>query len=126
MAINNSATLQIEINRLQQQCYEKKEVLHQQFTDVVESFKPANLFKSAVKDIAGTPGIAKTAIETSIAIGAGVLTKKLIVGKSTNVFKRILGGVVEFTVANGIANNAEVIADKGIDMLKKLSNRIKE
>jgi hypothetical protein len=126
MAINNSATLQIEINRLQQQCDEKKEVLHQQFTAVVESFKPANLFKSAVKDIAGTPGIAKTAIETSIAIGAGVLTKKLIVGKSTNVFKRILGGVVEFTVANGIANNAEVIADKGIDMLKKLSNRIKE
>ena len=126
MLINNTAALELAMHQLEQQCNEKKQELNQQFAEVMESFKPANLFKSAVKDIAGTPGIAKTAIETSIAIGAGVLTKKLVVGKSTNMFKRILGGIVEFTVANGIANNAETIADKGIEVLKKLSNRIKE
>ena len=126
MSINNTATLQIAIDELQQQCDQKQKLLHQQFNEVVESFKPFNLLKSTVKDIADTPGIAKTAIETSLAIGAGVLTKKLIVGNSSNMFKKILGGIVEFTVANGISNNAGAIADKGIDLLKKLSSKIKE
>ncbi len=126
MAINNTAALQIAIDQLQQQCDQKKTTVQQQFTDVVESFKPANLFKSAVKDIATTPGIAQAAIETSVAIGAGVLTKKLIIGRSDSVFKKILGGIVEFTVANGIANNAAAITDRGIAVLKKLSGRIKE
>lgn len=126
MSINNTATLQKAIDELQIECNEKQKLLHQQFNEVVESFKPFNLLKSTVKDIADTPGIAKTAIETSLAIGAGVLTKKLIVGNSSNMFKKILGGIVEFTVANGISNNAAAIADKGIEVLKRLSSKIKE
>ena len=126
MSINNTATLQKAIDELQIECNEKQRLLHQQFNEVVESFKPFNLLKSTVKDIADTPGIAKTAIETSLAIGAGVLTKKLIVGNSSNMFKKILGGIVEFTVANGISNNAAAIADKGIEVLKRLSSKIKE
>lgn len=126
MSINNTATLQKAIDELQIECNEKKRLLQGQFNDVVESFKPHNLLKSAVKDITDTPGIAKTAIETSIAIGAGVLSKKLIVGSSTNMFKKMLGGIAEFTVANGISNNAAAIADKGIELLKKLSNRVKQ
>jgi hypothetical protein len=88
--------------------------------------RPSNLLKSAVKDIAATPGIAQAAIGTSIAIGAGVLSKKIVVGNSTGIFKKLMGGIVEFTVANSIANNAELITSRGIDLLKKLSARIKE
>jgi hypothetical protein len=54
------------------------------------------------------------------------LSKKIVVGKSANIFKKIMGGIVEFTVANGIANNAELITNKGIALLKKISARIKE
>ena len=97
-----------------------------QFEEVVESIKPVNLLRSTVKDIAETPGIAKAAIGTTIAIGAGVLSKKIVTGRSPNMFKKIMGGIVEFTVANGIANNAELITDKGIAFLKKISARIKE
>jgi len=126
MMVNSTATLQSAIDQLQLQCEEKKTIMRLQFVEVVESIKPVNLLRSTVKDIAETPGIAKAAIGTTIAIGAGVLSKKIIVGKSANIFKKIMGGIVEFTVANGIANNAELITDSGIALLKKISARIKE
>lgn len=124
--VNNTATLQTTIDQLQIQCEEKKRIMRLQFVEVVESIKPVNLLRSTVKDIAETPGIAKAAIGTTIAIGAGVLSKKIIVGKSANLFKKIMGGIVEFTVANGIANNAELITDRGIALLKKIAAGIKE
>jgi hypothetical protein len=126
MTVNNTATLQSAIDQLQLQCEEKKKIMCLQFVEVLESIKPVNLLRATVKDIAETPGIAKAAIGTTIAIGAGVLSKKIVVGKSANIFKKIMGGIVEFTVANGIANNAELITNKGIALLKKISARIKE
>lgn len=126
MIVNNTATLQSAIDQLQMQCEAKKNIMRLQFVEVVDSIKPVNLLRSTVKDIADTPGIAKAAIGTTLAIGAGVLSKKIVVGKSSNLFKKIMGGIVEFTVANGIANNAELITDRGIALLKRISARIKE
>ena len=121
MNINNSADLISAIEQLEKKNLEEKEILRLQFNDVVESMKPINLLKSTVKDIADTPHIASTAIGTSLAIGAGALSKKLIVGSSSNIIKNILGRVVEFAVAKGISSNSMLIADKGIELLKKLA-----
>lgn len=126
MTVTNPATLQLAIDEVQRQCDEKKTQMSLQFIEVMESMRPVNLFKSAVKDIATVPGIAQSAIGTTIAIGAGVLSKKIVVGKSTGIFKKLMGGIVEFTVANSIANNAELITSRGINLLKKISARIKE
>ncbi len=121
MDINNAADLELAITQLQEESDQKKIILRNHFNGLIESMKPVNLLKSTVKDIAESPGIATAAIGTSLAIGAGVMSKKMIIGSSTNIFKRMLGGLVEFMVAKGIANNSEALADKGIALLKKLA-----
>ena len=121
MEITTTAQLKTAIAQVQIKNEEQKNILRHQFNEVIESLKPVNLLKSTVKDIGESPGIAKAAIGTTVAIGAGVLSKKMIVGNSTGIFKRILGGVVEFVVANGIAKNSDAIADKSIKLLKKLT-----
>ncbi len=121
MEITNTAGLKSAIAELQAKSESQKIILRQQFNEVIESIKPVNLLKSTVKDIAESPGIAKAAIGTTVAIGAGVLSKKMIIGTSTNIFKRMLGGVVQFVVAKSIANNSDAIAGKGIELLKKLA-----
>lgn len=126
MTVTNPASLQSAIDALQIECEHKKKQMSLQFMEVMESLRPANLLKSAVKDIAAAPGIAQAAIGTSIAIGAGMLSKKIVVGKSSGIFKKIIGGIVEFSVANGIANNAEFISSKSIQLLKKISSRVKD
>ena len=126
MTVTNPASLQSAIDALQIECEHKKKQMSLQFMEVMESLRPANLLKSAVKDIAAAPGIAQAAIGTSIAIGAGMLSKKIVVGKSSGIFKKIIGCIVEFSVANGIANNAEFISSKSIQLLKKISSRVKD
>lgn len=70
--------------------------------DIVESVTPANIIKSAFKNVAQSPDLRSSAISTAIGIGAGFLGNKLIVGKSSNIFKRIIGSTLQFGIANFI------------------------
>jgi hypothetical protein len=67
---------------------------------IVDSIRPANLLKSALKDVVQTPDLRNAAINTAIGIGAGFLGKKMYVGSSKNVFKKIAGSAVQFLIAN--------------------------
>ena len=65
--------------------------------DIVESLTPANIIKSALKNVAQSPDIRTSVINTAIGIGAGFLGNKLIVGKSSNIFKRIIGSTLQLS-----------------------------
>lgn len=121
MEITSTAELEQAIETLQAKSENQLAGIRNNFNDILESLKPVNLLKSTVKDIGESPGLAKAAIGTSVAIGAGVLSKKMIIGKSTNMFKQVLGTVVEFAVAASIAKNSNVIASKGIRLLRKMT-----
>ena len=68
--------------------------------DIVDSFSPSNMLKSALKDVAQSPGLRNSAINTAIGIGVGFLGKKIYVGNSKNIFKKIAGSAVQFLIAN--------------------------
>jgi hypothetical protein len=68
--------------------------------NIVESISPANMLKCALKDVVHSPGLRSEAINTAIGIGAGFIGKKLYVGNSKNVFKKITGSAVQFLIAN--------------------------
>ncbi len=67
---------------------------------IVESFSPSNMLKSALKDVVHSPDLRSTAINAVIGIGAGFLGKKIYVGNSRNLFKKITGSAVQFLIAN--------------------------
>ncbi len=121
MEINNSNDLDMAIASLSQKNKVQTAALKNQFGEVIESLNPARLLKAAVNNIAEHPDVAKVAVGTIVAVEAGVLSRKLIVGKSGNIFRRIIGTVVEFTVARSVLGNSAFIADKGIQLLRKLA-----
>lgn len=121
MEINNSTDLETAIVSLTEKNKIQIIGLKNQFTELVESLKPARLLKAAVNNIAENPGIAKVAVGTIVAVEAGVLSRKLIVGKSSNIFRRVIGKVVEFTVAKSVLGNSAFIAGKGIELLRKIA-----
>ena len=67
---------------------------------VMESFKPSNMLRTALKDVIESPDIRSTAISTALGIGAGYLGRKLVVGKSGGVFKKITGSAIQFLITN--------------------------
>lgn len=71
---------------------------------IVDSISPSNLLMSALNDVAQSPGLRTTAINTAIGIGAGFLGEKIFVGPSKNIFKKISGTAVQFLIANFVKN----------------------
>ena len=122
MEINNSIDLENAIALLSLKNKSQNSALKNQFADAVDSLKPARLLKAAaVNNLADNPGVAKVAIGTIVAVEAGGLSKKLIVGKSGNIFRRIIGTVVELAVARSVLGNSAFIASKGIQLLRKIA-----
>ena len=120
MEINNSIDLETAIVSLTLKNKAQTIALKNQFAEVVEILKPAKLLKAAVNNIAENPDVVKVAVGTIVAVEAGVLSRKLIVGKSSNMFRRVIGKVVEFTVARSVLGNSSFIAGKGIELLRKI------
>ena len=123
MVINNSAQLKKAIALLESEEEIKKAILIEQFRDTYEGLKPINLIKNAFSKVRGTPELGNKIIGASVGLGAGALTKKLLLGRSTNIFKKALGIVLEFAVANVVSKNSDGIKRYGMDLIKKLNKK---
>lgn len=109
------ATSVSSMNDLEARINELENVQAQQITElklsavgIVESFSPANMLKSALKDVVQSPDLRSTAINTVIGLGAGFLGKKMFVGNSRSLFKKITGTAVQFLVANFVRKKIPV------------------
>lgn len=121
MQITNSTQLQSAIADLKLREAAEKEALMEQWQDTVESLKPGNLIRSAMNKITGGK-LSGNVMDAAIGVGAGLLTKKIVIGRSGNIFKKILGNVIEVGVANLVANNTGKIGGG----LKAISNFFKK
>ena len=122
MNITTAAELEKAVEQLHERANQEKDLLRNHFSEIIDSFKPVNLLRSTVKNISGGSAIATAAMGTTVAIGAGVFLKKIIAGKSPNMFKRLLGTLLELAVARSITKNQDAIAVKGIRLLKKITH----
>ena len=96
--------LETRIFKLEQVHAKQMSDLKDSAVGIVESISPANLLRGALKDVVESPDLRNTAINTAIGIGAGFLGKKLYVGNSKNIFKRISGSAIQFLIANFVRN----------------------
>ena len=129
MNIKTAADLNAAIALLKVDVSVKKNIVTEQYHSTVESLKPANIIRNAfdkVKegfdDMVGSGELADKIIGTTVGFGAGVLSKKILVGKPTNIFKRILGTAIEIAVTTVVAKNAGTIKEKGLNLLKRFTN----
>jgi hypothetical protein len=122
MKITNTIQLKEAIALLEADQAMKKDLVAQEYHVLYESLKPANLIRNSFKKIADSPSLARNIIGTSLGVGAGLLSKKILIGKSTNIFKKLFGAILELTVARTVARNAGGIAQQGAGLIKKLSN----
>lgn len=84
-------------------------ILKEQFLLTKESLKPINIIKDSIYDFKNAKDVKTSLIETAIGIASGYFTKKMVVGKSKNIFKKISGAVLQYVVSNYITNKAEKI-----------------
>jgi hypothetical protein len=105
----------------------KGQLLKEQLFRTYESLKPVNLIRNTLKELSTSPYLVDNISGTAMGLLGGFLSKKIFVGTSGNLIRKLLGSVLQFGVTNVVAQNSEVIKTVGQTVLhhffrKKLMN----
>ncbi len=108
------------INRLQIQRSHELILLRNQFHLTYDSLKPINLIKHTFKEVSSSAEIKDGMLNNAIGLTTGYFTKAILIGSSANPIKKIVGTLLQFTVATLVAQNSDSIKSIGKVVLDKL------
>ncbi len=111
--ITSATGLKNAIQLLEVEQVVKLQLFKEQFHLTYESLKPVNILKSTIKDVASSPYLIDNILGTAIGLTSGYLSKKIFVGASGNMFRKLLGSVLQFSVTNVVAQHPETIKSFG-------------
>jgi hypothetical protein len=121
--IDSRESLVAAIERLEAEQKEHIRAIKTDMHDAYESLKPVHVIKTLVKELFTSPEVKQDLFQAGIGLGAGFLAKKLVVGNSHNLFKRLMGHLVQVSVTNMVNSNEEVIESKGRSLIQRLIKR---
>jgi hypothetical protein len=122
-SITNAAGLQNAVQQLEVQQAHELVLLKAAFNTTTESLQPINIIRSTLKNAMTAPDLKVDVIKAAIGLTTGVLAKKLMIGKTINPFKKLLGVLIEMTVANKVVKNADEIKSTGSMLLNTLFHK---
>lgn len=125
---NETDTLNETIILLQNKQAEELKLLKEQFHLTYETLKPINLIKSSFHEVTSSPSpdIKNNLLNNVIGLTTGYLSKKIIVGASNNPIKKILGALLQFTIANVVSKHSDAIKSVGGNLLHRILKRSSE
>jgi len=101
--------LQDAIQLLEAEKSLKFDLMKTQFQQTTQSLRPANIIQHTIKDISSSPYIVDNLLSGGVGLVTGFISKKIAIGGSHNIIKRVLGNVIQFGVTNLIAQNPKTI-----------------
>ena len=122
-SITTSADLKMAIQQLELQQANELFLLKEEFRATGESLKPLNIIKRTFKNAVAGPDLKTNVMNAAIGLATGIVTKKLMIGKTINPFKKLLGALLEMAVANKVSKNADDIKSTGTAIFKKLFSK---
>ena len=111
--ITSAAELKDAIQLLEAEQSIKGQLLREQLFLTYEGLKPVNLLKNALKEISSTPYLIDNISGTAMGLLGGFLSKKIFVGASGNLIRKLIGSVLQIGVTNLVAQNSETIKSVG-------------
>lgn len=98
------------------------QLLKEQFQITYESLKPINLIKKTFHEVTTSPEIKNNILDNVIGLGTGILSKKLLIGNSRNPIKKLIGTILEFTIAGVVSKHADGIKSTGENIFHRILN----
>ena len=100
MKIKNRAALVSVIAALEEKRNREKQGIEDSFHSITESLRPLQLIKRAYNKVQLPAGLAGNVVKVISVVGIGFVSKKLLMGKSNSLIKKIAGLLIELGVAN--------------------------
>ena len=93
---NKSEELEARIVALEAKKAIQYQVLKAELNTTYQQLRPSSLLYRALTDINKEPKVKDNLVESIVSIVGGYLSKKVIMGKSNNIFKNILGYAFQY------------------------------
>jgi hypothetical protein len=124
--INSYKEIKYSIQLLEAERHAKGQLLREQFLTTYDSFKLINIINSTIKDISSSPDLTDNIVGTATGIASGYITKKIIVGSSNNMFRKILGTAIQLGVTNFVAKHPDTIKNLSRSIINKVFHKKEE
>src|SRR5687767_11246877 len=124
--VNPNDNLNASISLLEQKRQREFLDLKQQLRETGESLKPANLIKSAVRDIATSSQFKSILIKAAIGLAVGYVAKQLITHQQQNNKKQILGNALQYGVSFLAAKRNNFLKAAGVYVANSLIESFRE
>jgi hypothetical protein len=98
-------------------------LLKEQLMETYESLKPINLIKKSLSDLTSSPDFKGDLLGTTMSLVAGFLSKKAVVGSTSNPIKKVLGTILQIGVTNIVSKNSEGIRTVGMKILNSFFHK---
>jgi hypothetical protein len=87
--------------------------LKEQFYIIQESFKPVNLLRSTFLDVVSSPHLIDDILGTAVGLATGFVSKKIVIGASGNLIRKLLGSITQLGVTTVVAQHPGAIKSVG-------------
>ncbi|HLA58108.1 MAG TPA: hypothetical protein VK622_05090, partial [Puia sp.] len=109
--ITNSEELAEAIAALELKAAAQKREIGEDFTALTEDLKPLNLMKNGFRSVFSGENKGDL-LNALIGLGSGLLSRKLILGKTNGFVGKTVGKAIQWGMAGLVSQNAEKIKEK--------------
>ena len=117
--ITNSLELKMAIQRLEAEQSAHLDELKGQLHRTYENLKPANLLKNALGRISSPAYFNDKVLNPFVTLASAYIAKKIAVGSSSNPFRKILGSLAQYGVANMVSKHSQDIIAFALSAARK-------
>jgi len=121
--ITCAAELKIAIQTLKFEQEIQGKLLKEEFLITIESLKPVNIIKNTLHDITQSPYLIDNVLGAVTGLVSGYLSKKIAVGTSHNLIRKMVGAFLQFGVTNLVAKNTDVLKTVGNFIIQKFLHK---
>jgi hypothetical protein len=121
--ITSSTELKNAIQLLEVEQDYKRQLLKEQLNIAYESLKPINIIRKTLSDIALSQDLTDNILGTASGLASGYLSKKIFIGTSGNLFRKLIGSILQFGVTTFVSQHPDVIKSLGKFVLHYLFHK---
>jgi hypothetical protein len=121
--ITSTTELKNAIQLLEIEQVEKLQLLKEQFYVTCESFKPVNILKNTLRDLASSANMMDAILGTAMGLGVSYLVKSRGAGISFSIFRKLIGSFLQFGAKNIFARHSDDIRSIGQVIFKNIFHK---
>jgi hypothetical protein len=117
---NETEVLHDSIRMLKRKQQHELVLVKEQLHHVYESLKPINIIKNTLHDVSVSSEVKNDIVDNAVSLTAGYISKRVVVGKSHNPFRKFVGGIAQFAITAFLSKHSGTIRLAGQHLFQRI------